>query len=384
MKDLFYEMNPWWEEDYELKGIKREKYLNILETYQNNKDIILVTGLRRIGKTTILKQYIYHLINLGISAKKICYLSLDSYAFKGISIRDLVKTFRQINNIEINEKVYLFLDEITCKPDFSQELKNFYDLENSKIFASSSSASVLVNKKAYLTGRTRTIEIEPLSFEEFLIFKNYKAKKSERYLLENYFKKYMEMGGIPEYVLSNDPTYITNLVDDIISKDIISLYGIKKTEIIKDLFKLLCERVGKTVSYKKLGNILEISKDTVREYIKYFQETYLFYIVEKRGKLNEKILSEKKLYCRDVGIKNVTTGFRDLGAIYENLVFLKIKDKKPNYVKEDGYEIDFWYKDYLIEAKYGQKLKGKQKEIFDKLDVKNKIIANGIDFFLKG
>jgi uncharacterized protein len=89
----------------------------------------------------------------------------------------------------------------------------------------------------------------------------------------------------------------------------------------------------------------------------------------------------QKLYCADVGIKNVTTGFRDLGAIYENLVFLKIKNNKPNYVKEKGIEIDFWYKDYLIEAKYGQVLKDKQKDLFDNLKVKNKIVASGLDFF---
>jgi len=244
-------------------------------------------------------------------------------------------------------------------------------------------ATLLIDKKAYLTGRSRTIEINPLDFEEFLLFRKYNPKKSEKYLLENNFNEYLEYGGMPEYVLTKDPSYITNLVDNIIYKDIISVNNLKNTEIVKDLFRLLCERVGKQVSYSKLGRVLGISKDSVKRYISYFVDCYLFFIIEKDEKsLNARIADNKKVYLSDVGIRNVTVGFKDLGAIYENLVFLKIRAKNPRYVKKNGIELDFRFKDYLIEAKYNSRLTDKQKRLFDNIKAKNKIIADGVGFFL--
>jgi len=384
MQDLFYEYNPWWEEEYDLIGIKREKYLSFLERNLNNKDIILITGLRRVGKSTLLKQLVYSLItDYKIQPKKIFYLSLDSYLLKDMTIQDIVKEYRKIHNLATNDKIYLFLDEVTYKDSFKEELKNMYDLGNCKIFATASSATKLIDKKALLTGRSRLLEVEPLDFQEFLLFRNYSPKKSEKYLLEKYFEEYMEYGGLPEYVLTKDPEYIVSLTKNIIYKDIIAKYGLKDSEAIEDLFRLLCERVGKQVSYNKLGNILGITKDSVKKYIGYFKETYLFYVIEKDAKsLNERIADNKKIYCADVGIKNVVTGFRDLGAIYENLVFLKLKSNNPKYVKIDGIELDFKFKDTLVEAKYNQELKDKQKKLYDELQVKNKILANSIDFFI--
>ncbi|MBD3209674.1 ATP-binding protein [Candidatus Woesearchaeota archaeon] len=119
----------------------------------------------------------------------------------------------------------------------------------------------------------------------------------------------------------------------------------------------------------------------MQTYIGYFVETYLFFIVEQEGKLNERIKANKKFYCADVGVKNVLHGYKDLGSVYENLVFLKIKHKKPRYYKKGDVEIDFTFDDWLIEAKFGQELEGKQKTVFESVKKKKKLVAQGVSFF---
>ena len=136
------------------------------------------------------------------------------------------------------------------------------------------------------------------------------------------------------------------------------------------------------MSYNKISEILKISVDSAKRYVGYFEKAYLFYTVERYSKsLNERITSPKKVYAGDVGIKNSITGFKDLGASYENLVFLNVKDKNPAYYLKDSIEIDFITEDSLIEAKYGKELEKDQKELFDSIKIKNKIVANGYKFF---
>ncbi|RLA67603.1 MAG: ATP-binding protein [Epsilonproteobacteria bacterium] len=384
MEAVLYKSNPWWEEDYTFKGHKRDKYLKVLDAWLKNKDIIFLTGLRRVGKTSILKSFISTLIHeKDIAPKHIFYISLDLYVLDDYSIGEILDGYRKTHKLLSKEKVYLFLDEVTSKIAYQKELKNFYDLENVKIFASSSSASLLKDKNAYLTGRQRILEVMPLDFHEYLMFKDISIKKEDAHLWESYFEDYMQDGGMPEYVLSADVSYLQNLIDNIISKDIIAHYHIRNNQIVKDFYKLLMERSGKQLSFNKIASILDISVDSAKRYYHYFEETYLIYSVEKHGKLNEKIKGVNKIYASDVGLRNVTTGYRDKGAIYENLVFLKIKDLKPSYLYVDGIEIDFITQNgILLEAKYHSKLNEKQKKLFDNFKTKEKYVINGFDGFV--
>ncbi len=383
MKTELFNQNPWWEKKFEEKTYKREIYLEKIFKNMKEKDIIFLTGLRRIGKTTIIKQTISKLLEKS-KPSDICFVSLDSFNFIDFTIHDIVEEYRKIHKKSRDDFFYLFLDEVTSKKDFPLELKSLYDNDNIKIICSSSIATLMYDRKAYLTGRTKTIEIMPLTFQEFLEFKNIKIYKADKSKLKAYFEEYMKLGGIPKYVETEDREYLKELVNSIIYKDIISQYNISNEKAIKELFILLCERVGKPVSYNKLSNILKISVNSVKRYISYFEKAYLFYSVDRWSKsFNENITSPKKVYVGDVGIKNVIAGFKDLSAIYENLVFLKIKNREPSYYKKDGIEIDFRFNGFLIEAKYGQKLEGKQKKVFEGLKIKNKIVSDGVNFFMK-
>ncbi len=378
-----YKQNPWWEGKFEEKSILRGIYLNEIFKNIKNKEIIFLTGLRRIGKTTILMQTINKLLTSKTKPENILFIRLDSFNLLEYSIHQLIEEYRKVHKKSASDFFYLFLDEITSRDNFEQELKSLYDNENIKVICSSSIAALMRDKKAKLTGRTRTIEVMPLTFQEFLNFKEAMIGKADKAKLESYFKDYLKIGGIPYYVLTEDRAYLNELVESIVYKDIIAYHKISGERAVKELFVLLCQRVGKPTSYNKLAEILKISVDSVKRYISYFEKAYLFYVVDRYSKsANERVTSPKKIYIGDVGIKNIITEFKDLGASYENLVFLRIKDQNPDYYLENSVEIDFITKDSLIEAKYNQELSEKQLEAFDKIKSKKKIIANGYKFFL--
>jgi len=381
MIQILHKLNPWWDGQAALtQTIPRPRYLKQLKESLDRRDIVLVTGLRRVGKTTLLRQLIDDLLQ-DTAPLDILYVSLDAYGLESYSIHDIVEQYRILHRLKIEKKVHLFLDEVTAKPDFQRELKDFYDHENVKIYASASSASLFRDQKAYLTGRTRTMEILPLDFDEFLEFKDVRISAANEHLRESYFMEYLETGGLPEYVLTGDIVYLTELIDSILHKDIIAFHGLKDVTLVRDFFRLLMERAGKQLTLNRIANILGISIDTVRRYLSYFRETYLVYTIERCGKLNQRLRSPQKVYAGDVGIRNLATGFRDKGAVFENLVYLKIKHRTPCYVLENGNEIDFYWDDLLMEVKLNQPLSGKQRDLFDNHPAKEKrFISNYRDF----
>jgi predicted AAA+ superfamily ATPase len=269
------------------------------------------------------------------------------------------------------------LDEITFCPNYEQQLKNLYDAGNVKVIASSSSASLLKSQSGLLTGRSITFEVLPLNYEEFLDFRNIKISKSDAHLHETYFKEYLVKGGIPEYVLTNDDAYIRELMDNIIYKDIAAVHGIRQISVLKDYFLLLMERSGKTLSINKIAKILGISTESSKRYFDLFCDTFIIYPVSRHGKLNEQLVSPKKIYCCDTGIRNYYTGERDWGAMFENFAFLSLKQLNLKYIYENTIELDFFSESkLLIECKFhNEELSKKQQTLFDKVDAKQKFIV---------
>ena len=380
IRELLYQYNPWWEGDFKFKLIKRSKYQNLLYQAKERKSIEMITGLRRVGKTALMKLLIEELLS-EISADNILYISLAAYGLEKYSIHDILEEFRKLHKHPRNRKLYLFLDEVVFKDTYQQELKNFYDTENVKLYVSSSQAGLMKAQRSFLTGRVRLHEILPLDFSEYLSFKDINIKASELYLREKYFEDFMKTGGIPEYVLTGDIGYIEELCDNLLYKDIIALHKIKDPLLIRDYFKLLMERAGKQASITKMANILGISRDTSNRYFAYFQNSYLIHAMERCGKMNERIRSGKKIYAGDIGIRNMVTGFRDKGAIFENLVFFDIKHLSPCYFIQKGIELDFKTADHIIEVKYNSEMTTRQKELFASQSCK-KILINNINSFL--
>ena len=384
IKKLLYEFNPWWENTYKFNLIKRKKYTENILINQKNYRIILLAGLRRVGKSSIMKLIIEELIEKGIKPEKILYISLDDFLLNNKNIFEIIDEYRKIHKIKKEEKSYFFFDEITYKEKWQQQLKTLYDRENCSIIASSSSSSIFSDSHAFLTGRSAIMNIEPLDFEEWMLFKNIQIKKRDEPLLKTYFEDFLESGGMPEYIINNDRNYLQNLIDQLIYKDIIAKHNIKLKSIIKDMFLLLMERAGKQISITKLGKILQISASNAKRYLEYFSDTFLIYLIDRYGKTNEQILGKKKLYSGDIGIRSSYTGFRDKGSVFENYVYLLIKKENPKYLYENGTELDFIIENKkrertIIECKYNSKMNSKQEALFDKTTAENKYIINGLD-----
>jgi predicted AAA+ superfamily ATPase len=306
-------------------------------------------------------------------------MSLDDYQLSKLTVLELIEEYRRIHKIKFNEKVFLFLDEVVYQKDFEIQLKNVYDSQNAKIYASSSSSSILKSRKSYLTGRNVILEVLPLDFREYLRFKRITIRKSDAHLIDRYFEDFLRDGGIPEYILRSDVEYLKELVDDIIYKDIAAVYGIKNPQILKEFFLLLMERSGKAASINKMAKIIKISPDTAKRYFGMFSDTYLIYPVMRCGKTNERLLSPKKVYAADLGIRTFFTGFRDKESLFENYVYLKIRHMKPCYVYDEKTEIDFLTeKKELVEVKYNGEMTVRQKILFDRIKSAKKLVIRNI------
>jgi hypothetical protein len=178
-------------------------------------------------------------------------------------------------------------------------------------------------------------------------------------------------------VLTGSSEFIKDLVDDIVYKDIAAVHNVRNLALLKDFFLLLMERAGKRLSINKMASILSISSETAHRYFNYFSDSFLIHTVSRHGKTNEKIRAPKKIYSPDIGIRNYFTGFKDIGSIFENYVFLRIKDKEPSYIYNSGSEIDFITKSgFVLECKFhAEPLEGKQKSLFESFPAEKRMVV---------
>ncbi len=359
MEDVYYALNPWWENKTFDTGIEREAYLKGLQVPFKRKQIEVMVGSRRIGKTTFLKQLIKKCLGKNIPARTILYLALDHPRLSKTSLLEHLRLFRKIFLHSRGQKLYLFFDEVQENPHWETELKSIYDLEDVKILCTGSTSSLIQKQGGKLTGRQIVTTLYPLSFREFLEFKRTIPSQAEDYQYERLFEEYLACGGYPENVLNPSPEYLNNLLDGIIARDIMRLYDIKRTSLLKDLLILLASSVGTRVSFNKLSKTLGLALDTVKDYIEYLESAFLVKPMEKWAtSYKDKIYAQKKIYLYDTGIKTLLTGQGDLGVKVENalLVDLLKKGISCGYYAESEREMDFVYggvdSPCGIEAKY--------------------------------
>lgn len=359
MEEIYYAFNPWWENREFDYGILRNWYLDRFKGFVKRRQIEIVIGSRRVGKTTVLKQLIKRQLESGFPPTNLLYLALDHPQLSGTTISEHLRLFRKIFMHDRNKKLLLFLDEVQESPQWEVELKSVYDLENLKIVCTGSTSSLIKSQGGRLTGRQLVNTIYPLDFEEYLSFKGIKVSRAEGYKMEKFADEYLSCGGYPEQVLNPSSEYLINLLEDIIARDVVRLHQIRKANLLKDIMRLLSASVGSRTSFNKLAKVLSISVDTVREYISYLETAFLVKPLEKwTTSHTEKVYAYKKFYLVDNGIKTIMTGKGDLGAKAENSVFISLLKTKQNigYYAESEREVDFvigsYNRPYPIEVKY--------------------------------
>lgn len=374
MKEIYFQYNSWWENKKENTGFPRTKALEHYNNMLKRKQIEVILGSRRIGKTTFIKQLIKKELENKFPPKNIFYISLDNPAFENITISQHLNNYRKIFNFNREAFIMLVLDEIQECRGWEKEIKALYDLENIKIIISGSTSTLLTIPGSKLTGRQNIYQLLPLNFEEYLLFKNKKVSRSEKYIMENLVEDYIKIGGYPENVLNPSFNYLGNLLNDIIIRDIMVIFKTRRTDIIKSILKLAANSVGSKTSYHKMSNVLGVKLDTLKKYYNFCEQSFLLKSIEKWStSIKDRIYSYKKFYFYDTGFLNLLMENQNLGVKVENAVLIELlrqKIENIGYYFEGEKEIDFiigsYNKPIPIESKYINKLNWEDK-IFSKL-----------------
>lgn len=369
--------------------------LSQLERELTTDEIIIITGMRQVGKTTIMRY-----LSDRIESTNKTFLDLENplhrKVFEEENYDSVWNNLAQFG-ITNREKSYLFLDEVQNLPQISKVVKYLYDHWKVKFFLTGSSGYYLKNLfPESLAGRKIIFEMFPLTFKEFLRFKGRerktavsfaeKAEKKNKIAFEqyySYYQEYLEFGGFPKVVLEPHVARKRILLGEIFTsyfeKDVKTLADFRDLSKLRDLILLLVPRVGSRFEINKLASELSISRETVYVYLAFLEQTYFISLLPKFTKsIDRKAAGSKKLFFCDSGIANAL-GKISQGQLFEQGIFQSLRSsfKLAYYAKEARSEIDF-----IVDGRIGLEVKLSTSRQ-DIENLKRRIKATGItEFYL--
>ena len=310
--------------------IIRERYLSKIRPFYDQDLIKVIMGIRRCGKSVLLLQIIEELKEKGIPESQIIYINFENedYSFikNDIDLHNYIK--KKIVN---KEKYYLFFDEIQNVKDWEKAINSFKSSKNVSVFITGSNSDLLSGELAtHLAGRYVSFKLYPLTFGEVCVLKNLK----ERTEIEDAFDDYITWGGMPQRFMLTDEmqtrTYLSDIYDSIVVKDIITRFGIKDIDLFNRIVEYIVTTPSQNFSAESLSNYFankddrEVSKITLYNYLEYMAKAMLINKVDRYDIRGKRILNGKyKYYLTDLGLGQVKNiGERpQLGAYLENIVY---------------------------------------------------------------
>ncbi len=333
--------------------IERKEYLKQLLSWKDQSIIKVLTGIRRCGKSTILKLYQEYLLNNGIDPSQIISINFEELEYE--DLQDYKKLYQYIKDRLVeNKMMYIFLDEIQNVPSYEKVVDSLHVKENIDIYITGSNSYIFSGQLAtYLSGRYIEIPVLTLSFKEVY---NPQTNKEEA------FQKYIKTGGFPyinQIQLLNEQIdmYLEGIYNTVIVKDIEERINRKNSKsvtdiaLLKAISKYLSSVVGSPVSIRSITNYFKsnerkTSPNTISNYVEALCESYLYYPVEVMDVSGKEVLkSNKKYYIVDPGIRNyiLPKQFYDLGFTIENIVYLELLRRRfnVNIGRNGRTEVDF-------------------------------------------
>ena len=288
--------------------------------------VIVLTGLRRGGKSTLLRQ----IIKKYYSDNNFYYINFEDERLFNFPANEFNKIYESLISLFGNKKTF-FIDEIQNIPNFETFVRRFYEM-GFKFFITGSSANLLSKELGTkLTGRHVDILVKPFLFDEYLRLKKFILKENDAYKTEErakinkYFEEYLLRGGMPEYSIYNDAEILSKIYDDIILKDIVSRYKVENVSNLKELYQYVITNFANKFSLNSLKKATKIgSVNTIKKYLYYLEETYFVKIMNKFDySLKKQLVNDKKIYILDNGFVSIISKKinKDLGWLLENLVF---------------------------------------------------------------
>lgn len=334
--------------------IARDTYIQRLALYKDRNLIKVLTGIRRSGKSVILRLYQDYLMKTGVEASRIIAINFEE--LENAHLLDIHALHAYImGKVKGRKKHYVFLDEVQNVPEFQKVADSLFIKENVDLYLTGSNAKFLSSDLAtLLSGRYIQIHVLPLSFAEYAtafrkldyttLYQNYVAYGSFPYTVE-LFK--VKPASVREYVRS--------ILDTVVYKDVIARHSIRTESILMDVLNFLMDNIGNPVSAKKIADSLTsagrpVSSVTIDKYLDALTASFVVYPAQRFDLKGKRILqTNPKYYLVDMGLRSLLSGkpMTDYGRILENIIFLELKRRYDDVWvgKNNNGEIDFVVKD---------------------------------------
>ena len=327
------------------EGFERQAefvFRSVPKGFAQSKKISVISGIRRCGKSTLLKQ-------LAKEYADYVYFNFEDERLLDFKASDFAVLHEVLLELYGDCK-YFFFDEIQNVYGWEKFVRRLFE-DDKKIFITGSNAKLLSSELATtLSGRHLKIELYPFSFSEFLKFEKFSQKAvystKEKSILTRHFNRYLEYGGFPEVVVSKDRKELEQLYQDVLIKDLIVRFKIRETKIFREIALYLLSSISLPMSFNNLRKMVGVASVTsVKNYVDFFEEAFLFFSLFKFDySIKKQIINDRKVYVVDVGIANaVAFKFSEnAGRNLENVIFVELKRRSQDiFYFKDKKECDF-------------------------------------------